>query len=506
MKLQFQDIQGFVFTGYGKNMNNASYLLFQINNSELAKNWISNLMAKDNQKEEIHITDAVDRPTRFALNIAFTFSGLIKLGLNTKILKDFPVEFQEGMAKRSTILGDYSDSSVENWQWGDFGKSFNQDYSIKDIDFLLLVFANNEEQLQDLVKELQNTYRDIGVVEVNNLGSLSLNKRPSMKEHFGFRDGIGQPVIEGTKQAQTASAGNLIRPGEILLGYPNENNNLDGPTNSASPGILLKDDPNNILPLKLNDPNKKDLGLNGTYLVFRQLNQNVREFWEFIDGQTQNVDKSCNYEELVKMASKMVGRWPSGIPLVLSPESDDLEMDVSQMDKFLFLSEDPQGYKCPIGSHIRRTNPRDHLRPSPDRKQATSSKESIRVLKRHRIIRRGRIYGNPLAPSFLPEDFLKAGYSNEERGLHFICLNASISKQFEFIQRTWINNSKFGSLYDEDDPITGSRLFADSLGKFTLQEYPINKQITAIPNFLQVKGGGYFFMPGIKALTYLANI
>ncbi len=142
----------------------------------------------------------------------------------------------------------------------------------------------------------------------------------------------------------------------------------------------------------------------------------------------------------------MVGRWPSGAPLVLSPERDDPAL--ADPNDFMYAQSDAHGYACPIGAHIRRANPRDSLDPRP------GSPESIAVNKRHRLLRRGRAYGPPLSVEQALSD---RDAPVDERGLHFICLNGNIARQFEFVQHTWINNPKFDQLYDDADPILAGR-------------------------------------------------
>jgi deferrochelatase/peroxidase EfeB len=168
---------------------------------------------------------------------------------------------------------------------------------------------------------------------------------------------------------------------------------------------------------------------------------------------------------------------------------------------FLFhQSGDADGFKCPIGSHIRRTNPRDSLEPMP------GSARSIEVGKRHRILRRGRPYGAPAAGSMNVAEIAAAGETAWERGLHFICFNTHIGRQFEFIQHSWVNNAKFDGLYEDDDPIVGSRGASGAPGGvFTIQGEPVRTRVTGMPRFVHVRGGGYFFMPGLRALRFLAG-
>jgi deferrochelatase/peroxidase EfeB len=199
-----------------------------------------------------------------------------------------------------------------------------------------------------------------------------------------------------------------------------------------------------------------------------------------------------------------VGRWPSGAPLVTSPDRD--EAGLANDNDFLYFASDPHGLKCPIGSHVRRSHPRDALDPEP------GSERSIEVGKRHRILRRGRTYGPPVVDSL---EALAGGVrptsdplTTVERGLHFICVNTQIGRQFEFVQHTWVNNPKFDGLYEDDDPLVGSRGSAHGLpgGTFTVQREPVRTRVTGMPRFVQVRGGGYFFLPGLRAIRFLASL
>ena len=189
-----------------------------------------------------------------------------------------------------------------------------------------------------------------------------------------------------------------------------------------------------------------------------------------------------------------------------SPDKDDPDVPVS--DSFAYIKpqsdgaggNDPFGHKCPLGSHIRRTNPRDSVFPGTD--------EALTMPNVHRILRRGRAFGPPVAPSMEPDDILAAEDAGEERGLHFICFNTDIGRQFEFVQHTWANNPKFASMYRELDPLIGDhgKRHRESKGTFTIPAEPLRKQITGVKRYVNVLGGAYFFLPGIKALRVLAGL
>jgi deferrochelatase/peroxidase EfeB len=179
---------------------------------------------------------------------------------------------------------------------------------------------------------------------------------------------------------------------------------------------------------------------------------------------------------------------------VLSPDADDPAL--SDANDFAYHDADPTGTRCPIGAHIRRANPRDSLDPRP----GTAS--SWKINRRHRILRRGREYGTQLSP----EDAVReeaAHQSDDERGLHFICLNGNIARQFEFVNDTWLNDPKFAGLYDDADPLVApSQPFG---GTFTVQSETLRERVKEVPRFVSVRGGAYFFLPGLAATRWLAG-
>ena len=238
--------------------------------------------------------------------------------------------------------------------------------------------------------------------------------------------------------------------------------------------------------------------MNGSYLVFRQLEQHVQRFWRFVAEATRN-QSADPVEASVRLAAKMVGRWPSGAPLVLAPFSDSPAH--ARANGFDYHQEDRLGHKCPLGSHVRRTNPRDSLEPGP------GTERSVAINKRHRLLRRGRAYGPPVHPTLDPRAMMGAD-DGRERGLHFICVNANITRQFEFVQQSWTNNQKFAGLYADADPIVGDHdpHREGQLGTFTIQGEPVRQRVCNIPRFITTRGGAYFFLPSLTALRYLASL
>jgi Dyp-type peroxidase family len=315
--------------------------------------------------------------------------------------------------------------------------------------------------------------------------ALGAGRQPDIHEHFGFADGMGQPAIEGTFQTNKAPERNVIKAGEILLSYTN-----DYGKPADSPMVSLASDRSDVLPqppvTEGAQPTTRDLGRNGTYLVFRQMAQHVARFCQFLDKATRQPNGDLDPEASIRLAAKMVGRWQSGAPLIKSPEADrpGLEKD----DDFAYRETDERGFKCPIGSHIRRSNPRDSLGPTAD--------QAVRTANRHRLLRRGRSYGPR------PED--RRVDDHVDRGLHFLCLNSDIERQFEFVQQTWCNNPVFGGLNGEVDPLVGNLTKGDEI--FTIPADPLRTRVHNLERFVTVKGGAYFFLPSLNALRYLARL
>ena len=465
--LELHDVQGLVARGYG-DLTAASFVLLSFENPAGARRWLGSVA--------MTLTRADERPDGRAIQVALTSAGLRKLGLDERTVGEFSTEFTGGMttAHRRRILGDVDDNAPETWAWGG--------PRTPDVDAALLLYAVDRPALAALEGE-QTRALGAGVRSLTTLGTSDLQGH----EPFGFRDGISQPVVEGL--SKTGPAETTVRFGEFVLGYPNEYGRYtDRPIldPSADPARILPSDP---------DSGGPDLGRNGTYLVFRQLRQDVRGFWRFLDRASRRADGSADREARLRLAAKMVGRWPGGAPLVLSPDRDDPAL--GEANDFAYFHHDRAGARCPIGAHIRRANPRDSLDPKP------GTAKSWAINRRHRILRRGREYGTQLTPDeALNGDPVPGG--DEERGLHFICLNGNIARQFEFVNDTWLNDPKFAGLYDDADPLAGpSHPYG---GTFTMQSDGLRERVTNVPRFISVKGGAYFFLPGIAATRYLAAL
>jgi Dyp-type peroxidase family len=459
---ELRDVQGLVARGFG-NLPAAAFLVVAIEDRSAGHAWLDVVAAA--------LTPADERPDRQALNVAFTSHGLRQLGLDDKALGQFSNAFVDGMttAHRRRLLGDVGESVPERWDWGG--------PSTPTVDAVLLLYAVDDSALVELERACAPGE---GLRVLVRLGTSNLDGR----EPFGFRDGISQPLLAGL--SKTGRPETTIRFGEIVLGYPNEYGRF-----TERPLLDAGADPGRLLPREGGRP---DFGRNGSYLVFRQLSQDVRGFWRFLERRTQRPDGSSDPTRRLQLAAKMVGRWPSGAPLALASDADDPAL--SDANDFTYHHDDRRGERCPIGAHIRRANPRDALDPRP----GTASSWAIN--RRHRILRRGREYGTELTPEGALADGVE--HAGDERGLHFICLNGNIARQFEFVSGTWLNSPKFAGLYDDADPLVGpSEPYG---GTFTAQSNPLRERVTDVPRFVTVRGGAYFFLPGVAATRYLATL
>jgi Dyp-type peroxidase family len=464
--LEFRDIQGLVFSGYGDKPH-ASYLLLKVSDPAAARRWLRTLSEA--------ITTGADRPPDTCLNIAWSARGLAALGLHEPELQTFPLEFREGLSgsdTRSRTLGDVDASDPRTWRWG--GPE-------SPVHALLMLYARSAALLADLLVAQRSAFA--GALEC--VCEVPTETLPERREHFGFADGIAQPAIEGSRKGPRRGSRSL-QAGEFVLGYENEYGKLP-----LIPSVTPALDVAGHLGDCSAEGERKALGRNGSYLVARQLQQDVRGFWAFMREAAQAEHPgSTAADEAIWLAAKCVGRWPSGAPLVLAPDHDDRSLAAE--NEFGYAEQDADGLRCPVGAHIRRTNPRDSLE--------GGAHASQKAVDRHSIIRRGRSYGKLLAE----RPWLAEHDDGVERGLVFMCINANIRRQFEFMQQTWVNNQKFGGLYDERDPLIGAQ--DAEANSFTIPAEPARRRLEALPRFVTVRGGEYLFLPGVRALKFLASL
>jgi Dyp-type peroxidase family len=470
-ELEYDDIQGFVFSGYAQRMRAASYHVLRVVDAPKAKAWLGTLVERVTRSVPRDRLRSTPTPP-FCLNVGFSRSGLEAFGLSPNHdIVTFERAFQEGMVseRRTRILGDNGASASELWSWGNHQTP---------VDVFLALFTPTSEDMNERVSMETKAFESGGLRSV----APPLHATPAAdagiafsREHFGFADGMSQPIIREHADRGQATI-NAVAAGEFILGYTNEYEKItEVPSRFAIPLNERCVQANRAT-------NEPPFGQNGTYLVVRQLRQDVAAFWNFLRARTGG-----DQDRAVYLAAKMVGRWPSGA-LVKDGEIKD---PGSMADNEFTYADDLHGFGVPIGSHIRRANPRGTV-------LAANVADALSVARRHRLIRRGRNYG-PRIKDLYEDD-------GQERGLIFIGVNANIERQFEFIQHSWMNIPLFGTLYDEVDPLIGDPSRTESQRiDLSIPSHPIRERIEGIPRFVTVRAGGYFFLPGIRALRTLAN-
>ncbi|WP_159982554.1 MULTISPECIES: peroxidase [unclassified Novosphingobium] len=465
------DIQAIVDRGFGS-LRAARYLLLRVIDPAAARAWLRSLTVTSLAEAKSHRVSCVDQ-------IAFTAAGLRALGFAPDDIPGFAPEFLDGMAgdeRRSHRLGDAGENAPQYWNWGAGAKE----------PHVLLILLSTEEAIATREAQIVNALPSAGCT------LLALNRSNAHVGHepFGFADGVSQPVLdwEGTLRpggVRDRVYRNRLAMGEVLLGYPNEY------------GFVA------------DHPTKAGVGRNGSYLVYRQLEQDVRGFWQWL-AQVAGPGGAGD------LAARMVGRTMDGAPL------DDLPVTpvegTQDRDNSFTFAADPDGIACPIGAHIRRANPRSSDDPQGRRGfvrdllsslglKGTAIHDAVAAARFHRIVRRGRPYG----PAISPAEAITAaeGAPLLPSGIHFICLNANLARQFEFVQGAWIASPSFAGLSGESDPLLGHRGPADgslATDAFShVDRHGCPRLLGGVPRFVTVKGGAYFFLPGLKGLAAILS-
>ena len=416
----------------------AAYLLFRIDDARAGRELMRRLRP---------VVASAEHPASPAgdtwVNVALSFQGLKALGVPQASLDTFSPEFRQGMAARAGVLGDTGESSPEHWE---------KPLGSADVHVVLTALAPDTERLEAALTRARQEYQKISGITA--IWRQNCHALPNETEAFGFKDGISHPAIEGLGIPGTNPHEAPLKPGEFVLGYPDE---MGGIPPIPKPDVL---------------------GRNGSYVVIRKLHQRVAAFRQFLRA------NSSGPEEEEILAAKMMGRWRSGAPLALSPMHDQpgLGADPRRNNAFLFKEDDAIGYLTPCGSHIRRMNPRDA--------------DVAGVVRIHRMIRRGTSYGPPLPDGVLEDDGL-------ERGLMFVFVGANLGRQFEFVQSEWMNDGSFIGGGDTKDPIVGANSGANA---FSFPRRPLAIRLKGLCRFVVTRGGEYCFLPSLRALGWLGGL
>jgi Dyp-type peroxidase family len=448
------DIQGDILRAYGNDYDCTTYAFVTIDcPPEQARAWFSGLVK--------HVTTAEPWPDgekpRTTLNVSVTAAGLRALGVSEAVVGSFSQEFRDGMSRRAALLGDIGPSDPTTWEPG---------LGTGDAHVLLTINAQQTSDRERALGKMSDAMNAAGGVRIIYQEDTEL--LAGAREHFGSADGFSQPAIEGTSDDRARGGGvplkdggwRALAPGEFILGYPDEDTRVD---------------PKQRLP---NAP-AAPLGKSGTYMVWRKLYQDVALWRRVIRDAANRYDGG----DARKLSAKVVGRWDNGAPLVTHPDGPPADYDpkVHAANDFRY-DGDRDGMRCPIGAHVRRSNPRDAL--------GFEGHLSFR----HRMIRRGMPYGAPLAEGVYEDDGV-------DRGLVFVSFQGSISRQFEGVQVQWLNAGNIFGLGHDRDFILGD---PHATGKMTIQGKP---PFFLAPQelFVRTRGGEYLFVPGMTALATMAD-
>jgi Dyp-type peroxidase family len=452
-KLNQTDIQGFVLRGY--NFNYARYLFLHFEDAARARTFIGRLLPSITTGQRWD-----GGKPQSTTNIAFTHRGLAAFELPDATLFSFPVEFQQGMKDRADILGDTGLNAPEHWDamWG-------EDRVHAWLGINGLTAASLDARCAEIQALLDET-RGALLLGSQDAASEIVNGRANTKEHFGYTDGFGNPDYLGVERSSQPGQGKLmpdgswqpLATGELLLGYADEAGELPV---APIPHILAS---------------------NGTFMAYRKMHQNLATFRAYLDEQGKLYGGGKE-----KLAAKFIGRWRDGTPLELSPgaENQSIVLDPQRSTNFTY-GADGDGTKCPIGAHMRRVHPRDAFG------------FNGKLIDRRRITRRGLPYGPFAAEGDAVAD-------TDDRGIVFMALNASLSRQFEFVQQQWIEYGNDAHQGNDKDMLIGNHC---GKGKFVVQgeRSATNPPFVCahLPSFVELKGGDYFFLPSITALGMIA--
>lgn len=446
-ELDLADIQGFVIRGY--NTKYARHFVIEIPENSTPNAFVAELV---DGKGSVQINNAETYTTKpdYFFNIGFTYAGLGQLHLPAVDFHSFS-SFEAGAVNRADFVGDTGNSAPQNWEG-----SLNETSKVHIVATLwaeeMSVIASQTTEIESLLSKNKLTL----------LSSFDANAFPDGYIHFGYKDGISQPTIAAKNAPARPPEGAQDKMPSYMLLLVGDN-----------------DDPNDPAPYQV-PPN---IGRNGSFSAFRILEQDVEGFENYLQSQKDEIDPEL-------LAAKFCGRWRNGNPLETNPEKPGNPMSLSEINNFNYNQHSPtnnfddyQGTRCPIGSHMRRNNPRDAVVSTP--------------VNFHRVVRRAMPYGPPYDPS--KKDNIKRGLIG-----HFV---GTIENSFEFLMRNWVNDSIFAPDIDfiSKDPLLGANDAEESVMNIPEKPFAAPKNIKGFPRFIQTRGSAYLFLPGINALKFIGE-
>lgn len=466
-QIDYADVQGTILRGYRVDL--ARHFILQVTDAAAARAFVGNLANGTGGVPRITTAARWTEKPECFVNVGFTAAGLLALGVTADQLKSYDLAFQAGATDPSaaSAVGDTGTSAPENWLGGID--------TWRNAHVVLSLWVHKDPAVLDQQAARLRAGFAAGMKELLSHDGTAL---PDNQVHFGYRDNIAQPTVQGAPPRKHPAPDDqpVVPTGEFLLGYPN----ASGGTYSVQP---------------------PQLSTNGSYAAFRILDQDVVGFESFLQ---EYAAKAGMDPEM--LAAKVCGRWRNGNPLELAPDAPGTCLPVSKLNDFTYVSQDAAtddtlGLRCPIGSHIRRNNPRN---------AAVVGTDSTH----HRIVRRAMPYG----PAYDPEQPVDV-----PRGLIGYFINGSITNQFVFLQGQWDQLSSFvksatgpggSSAGNAVFNISGEDVFLGvnnpSGSSFTLPALGSggrnNKAISGFSRMITTRGSAYVFIPSITGLNYLASL
>jgi Dyp-type peroxidase family len=449
--LSLPEIQGFVLRTYA--MPALRVFVLKVERTESAGELLASLVDGDS----LPLTTAATWSAKpeYCLNLGVTHQGLRALRVSEASLASFPEEFVDGAVARAERIGDSGPSAPDNWTGGLAGA---------DVHALVFLFAQGEDILERVSALLRRHLADKSAFR--EISAQDARALPGNVAHFGYRDGFAQPTIDGGPPPLVPDVLPKAPPGEFVLGYPSQYAGFAYPVPSPA----------------------DELGANGSFVAYRVLAQDCASFERFLARASRETGLDV---ELI--AAKLCGRWRNGVPLSLSPETPNANLASERYNIFDYLPtdavpdayDDRRGYRCPIGAHVRRMNPRH------------STVAGNSGLKR-RLVRRGLPYGPPYDPGH-PDDGI-------ERGLLGLFIGASLKDQFEFLMSDWANKGSFApGLRSSRDAIIGDNSSPDAVFLLPREGQP-TVQLGGLSRFVTCRGGAYCFLPSVTAVRYLGRV
>jgi Dyp-type peroxidase family len=519
-----EQTQGLVVSGFGA-LRFGRALCFSFDSGLSRGGWLAALDAVAPVTKAVPPVKGRAEPRAAAL--ALSWHGLRRMGLDKTALASFSRPFREGMFQEDRLrrLGDrrggvWLESVAEDGpRWSantplrDSADGLRSGFDVPDgaaeeqrcatdvtVHAIVLLYTLDDDDADTWSADVAAALLPAGVT-VARSRSLVVDPEHSdgpnvSREHFGFADGLSQPhpydpagaVIRAGVPVTKAHAVQGVPLGEFLMGYINGHGEpAPGPVLPITDGQDATVAATGLVP----HPTAEgflDLGLNGSYMVVRELKQDVAAFWQSMDASAARIreqdprhgaDVTADW-----VAERVVGRNKDGH--LLCPAGTLKAVNGNPDNDYTFWEDDRPGYGCPVGSHVRRANPRDAMA-----RDENARADLLNAVNRHRILRRGRKYGPAIADHRVDD--------GQDRGLMFMCLNTDIARQFEFVQQIWLLNDSFATLYQEQDPLVGVP------GPMTIRERPLRRTVH-VDTYVQMVGGDYYFLPSLPALRYFATL